>query len=70
MVRYSGSHIEIVTKVYVKDGKMTHYDSVSGNSGPKDPRDGGGLIYRKNEKLTKPSAGSITGFCVLSGTYS
>ena len=70
MVRYNKSHIEIVTKVYTKGGKMTHYDSVTGNSSAKDPRDGGGLFMRKKKKITTTIGGGITGFCVLSDTYS
>ena len=71
MVRYNGSHIEIVTKVYTdKKGKMTGYDYVSGNSGPRDPRDGGGLIHRTNRKINTSVLEGITGFLVLSDTYS
>lgn len=70
MIRYNGSHIEILTKVYIKKGKMTHFDSVSGNSSAKDPRDGGGLVQRKNISINTSIVKGITGFLVLSDTYS
>ena len=70
MIIYNGGHIELVTKVYTSKGKMTHYDIVSGNSGAKDPRDGGGLIFRKKISIDTTRVGGIMGFAVLSETYS
>jgi len=71
MVRYNHSHIELIQKVYTdKDGKITHYDSITGNSSSGDPRDGGGLLQRKKISINTTMLEGITGFCVLSDTYS
>jgi len=70
MVRYNDSHIEIVSKVTAKNGKMVSYNSISGNSSANDPRDGGGLVQRTNVSIDTGIVGGVTGFLVLSETYS
>ena len=58
LVIYSYSHIAIVIKPFYKNGKLTGFSEIGGNTSSKDPRNGGETKYYPSKSLS-----SVKGFC-------
>jgi hypothetical protein len=56
-----GGHIGLVVGTKVVNGKLTDVATVEGNVGPKDPRDGGGLVYYPT--ISNYGWKYVAGFC-------
>jgi hypothetical protein len=57
----TGGHIGIVVKTKISGGKLVDVSTVEGNCSAKDPRDGGGLVYKSS--ILSYGWKYITGFC-------
>ncbi len=57
----TGGHIGLVVGIKVVNGKLTDVQTVEGNCSVSDPRDGGGLLYKKS--ILSYGWKYITGFC-------
>jgi hypothetical protein len=55
---YSYGHVDLVIQPFVKDGKLTGYSAIGGNTGDADARNGGETKYYKSKSLK-----SVLGFC-------
>jgi hypothetical protein len=55
---YSYGHVDLVIQPFVKNGKLTGYSAIGGNTGDADARNGGETKYYKSKSL-----GTVLGFC-------
>ena len=56
---YNYSHVDLVVKPFVSNGKLTGFSSIGGNTGAANARNGGETKYYKNKSDWK----SVVGFC-------
>ena len=62
---YNYSHVDIVVKPFVSNGKLTGFSSIGGNTGAANARNGGETKYYKNKSDWK----SVVGFCKVIDVY-
>ena len=62
---YNYSHVDIVVKPFVSNGKLTGFSSIGGNTGKEDARNGGETKYYEKQWDWK----SVVGFCKVIDIY-
>jgi hypothetical protein len=62
---YGGSHVDLVVKPFVSNGKLTGFSSIGGNTGKADLKNGGETKYYKRQGSWK----SVVGFCKVIDIY-
>ena len=62
---YGYSHVDIVVKPFVSNGKLTGFSAIGGNTGKENARNGGETKYYKNKYDWK----SVVGFCKVIDIY-
>ena len=62
---YGYSHVDIVVKPFLSNGKLTGFSSIGGNTGKANARNGGETKYYKNKSDWK----SVVGFCKVIDVY-